>query len=235
MAGRRYDPMNTASNLGASKGGVALAVTSSTGVIGVGAGRKGAALACIEIEAERRHAEEIGPLIRQVLADAQLTMQDLDYLVVDIGPGRFTGLRVGLATMRALAFALDLPVVGLSSLEVIAMTVEAPIVTAVIDARRSEVFQQSFAAGEPAGEPLVGRPELLLPQARGVLAGDGIDCYWDAYAPAEGLDLRKEVTVSVETMLGLAADRVALPGTQVEPLYLRDPDVNPNVKVRPHA
>ena len=202
------------------------------------------------IETDRRHAEEIAPLIQGLLAEAGMKLGELDVLVVDRGPGRFTGLRVGLATVRTLAFALDVPVVGLTSLEILA-NVESVVdhdwytdagetVTSVIDARRNEVFQQSFKAGRPIGDEMIGPADELAGRAVGVVVGDGLDRYHDAYQSVSGLEpnggmAMVGVTVDAGTMLKMAGGADPKPGAEIEPLYLRSPDVNPNVKTRPRV
>lgn len=238
--------------------GLTLAVTSSTGVMSLAIGRTdrpGAGveqLAEVEIVTDRRHAEEISPRLEELLHKADVSLADLDRLVIDVGPGRFTGLRVGLATVRALGFALDLPVIGLTSLAVLAagqrfgeadsgaggdnhLDSDPGAVTAVIDARRSEVFQQTFVHGRPVGEPRVASPEALAGEARGVVVGDGVDRYHEQYAEQSALTgivpivgVAPRASVMIELSRGLAGR----PGTEVEPLYLREPDAKPNIRTR---
>lgn len=185
---------------------------------------------------DRRHAEELTPLIHEVLGERDLTVRDLDILVVDVGPGRFTGLRVGLATVRALAFATGLPVVGLTSLEILAGAhSETDNVTAVVDARRGEVFQQVFTSAETGTGPTVGSAEDLAPNAAGLIVGDGVDLYNEVYAGRTELTIQAGCNPDPRVMLAMAADREPSTGDTVAPLYLRDPDVNPNVKTRPVA
>jgi tRNA threonylcarbamoyladenosine biosynthesis protein TsaB len=207
-------------------------------------------MASATIETERRHAEEIAPLIQTLVAEAGVKLAELDVLVVDRGPGRFTGLRVGLATVRTLAFALDVPVVGLTSLEILASVGSVvdhewyadagETVTSVIDARRNEVFQQSFKAGRPIGDEMVGLAEELAGRAVGVVVGDGLDRYHETYQSVAGVEPNASVamggvTVDARTMLKLAGGVDPRPGAEIEPLYLRNPDVNPNVKTRPRV
>ncbi|MEL6986175.1 MAG: tRNA (adenosine(37)-N6)-threonylcarbamoyltransferase complex dimerization subunit type 1 TsaB [Actinomycetota bacterium] len=233
--------------------GPGLAVTSSTGVMSLAVGRVGPDATgepvAIELATERRHAEELGPQMVQLLERAGLTMSDLTWLAVDVGPGRFTGLRVGLATIRGLAFALDIPVVGLTSLEILAAgagagppadTVDAGAagpVTAVIDARRKEVFQQVFVDGEPAGPPSVGLPEDLATAAQGTVLGDGLDRYPEPYQDRgdAGLRLLPGHNPRAADLLTLGAGRTPRPGVEVGPLYLRDPDAKANIRTRPQA
>ena len=235
-----------------------LAVTSSTSVVGVAVGRAGAPAAeavAHEVATDRRHAEELTPLVARTLADAGLTLDQIDCFAVDVGPGRFTGLRVGLATVRTLALAGARPVVALSSLEILAAAEPDRPVLAVIDARRGEVFQQRFGPDGPEGPPVVGRPEAVAPgnaqpaevpsgpagpeAGEGtpkpdgpphglVVVGDGADRYPDWY----GTGLRPGREPSAAVMVTLAGHRPALPGHLVAPVYLRDPDVHVNVTTR---
>lgn len=235
-----------------------MAITSSTAVVGVAVGELGAAASEVvhhEVGTDRRHAEELTPLIVRTLADAGAVVGDLDLLVVDIGPGRFTGLRVGLATVRTIALAAELPVVGLTSLEVLAVAEREPgrATVAVVDARRSEVFQQRFAelsppesngsgravsttgptTGPTVEQPVVGLPEELAPAAKGaIVVGDGADRYAELYQAVEGVDHRPGRAPAAATMITAAVDRAQVAGNEIAPLYLRDPDVQINVKTR---
>ncbi len=225
-----------------------LALSSSTGVISAAVGLIDAAtpLAAATLATDRRHAEEISPLVQKLLADSGIGLGDLGLLVVDRGPGRFTGLRVGLATIKTLAFALDVPVVGLTSLEILAAVVRSrpgadggpDQITAVIDARRNEVFQQSFGIdADSSTSPEVGPAADLAARATGVVVGDGLDRYRADYeaAAVEGAELVAGVNVDAAVMIAVAADLTSSAGSAIEPLYLRDPDVNPNVKIRPRV
>lgn len=230
-----------------------LAVTSSTSVVGVAVGRAGAPAAeavAHEVATDRRHAEELTPLVARTLADAGLTLDQIGCFAVDVGPGRFTGLRVGLATVRTLALAEARPVVPLSSLEILAAAEPGRPVLAVVDARRGEVFQQRFGPDGPEGPPVVGRPEAVAPSAQPadapsgpagqgtpgtgaspdglVVVGDGADRYPDWY----GTGLRPGREPSAAVMVTLAGHRPAVPGHLVAPVYLRDPDVHVNVTTR---
>ncbi len=214
-----------------------LAVTSSTAAVGVAVGTAGAepsAMVHRQLLTDRRHSEELTPLVRATLAEAGVGLDDIELLAADIGPGRFTGLRVGLATVRALALATGRPAVGVTSLEALAAAeplADRPLV-AVIDARRAEVFQQPFGPDGPTGDPRVGRPEDLGPQARvggdPVVVGDGADRYAEHY----GSGVRSGRTPSAAVLVHLAGRRQARVGAELRPLYLRDADVNVNVKTR---
>lgn len=211
---------------------ISLAVTTSTATVGVAIGDAGRVVGFEQQLTDRRHAEELTPMIERVLRQASIEIHDLDRLVVDVGPGRFTGLRVGLATVRTLALALAKPVVALTSLETLAAGQDDASVLVSIDARRGEVFQQRFVDGVAQGEPEVGPPQRLAPAPDNTaVVGDGVDRYPEVYGAA-GVPGQ---VVQADVMLGLAEGRQGVAGNLVKPLYLREPDANPNVKTRPRV
>ncbi|MFV0259258.1 MAG: tRNA (adenosine(37)-N6)-threonylcarbamoyltransferase complex dimerization subunit type 1 TsaB [Acidimicrobiales bacterium] len=230
-------------------GVVGLAMTTSTAVVGVGVGPVGpgpgaggpAGVVSREIATDRRHAEELTPIVATVLAEAGVTPDQIEVLVVDSGPGRFTGLRVGLATAKGLAVALRVPVVVLTSLEILAGGEPDRPVVAVVDARRRVGYQPRFDDGSGvdaddrvAAGARVGLPADRAPAARGVpVVGDGADRYADLYGGSNGATVRTGRSPSPAVMLRLAAGRVARAGAEVLPQYLRQPDVTINIRTRP--
>ena len=110
-----------------------------------------------------RHGELLAPAISGVLEDAGLVRQDLTAVAVGVGPGPFTGLRVGLVTAHTLAAVLEIPVYGVCTLDVLAVeavdhgTVSGPFHVAT-DARRKEVYWASYAGGERVAGPSVDKP-----------------------------------------------------------------------------
>jgi tRNA threonylcarbamoyladenosine biosynthesis protein TsaB len=170
----------------------------------------------------RAHAELLAPAITEVCGLAGLTFQDLDALAVDIGPGLFTGLRVGVATAKALGQALGLGIIGVTSLDVLAAGARdaagpdrAARVVSVVDARRSEVFAAaydftSFGTEEDPDPAAVcdDRSEALSPEDLVVwlddlavvgpvlVVGDGAVRFLELLAPRAGLDLGLADTVS---------------------------------------
>lgn len=221
-----------------------LAVTSSTGSVGMALGlvqpstdlrSEVDVLGVRELATDRRHAEELSPGLKGLLDDSGRKFSDVQMLVVDVGPGRFTGLRVGLATVKALSFALDIPVVGLTSLEILAGTDPVGDHTSVIDARREEVFQQVFVDGVTFGDAHVGSATALASTAKGRIVGDGADRYADAYASNTNGTVIHGCNPDAATMLSLSGRHPGKPGAEVQPVYLRSPDANPNIKTRPTA
>jgi tRNA threonylcarbamoyladenosine biosynthesis protein TsaB len=190
-------------------------------------------------ESRGRHASRLLGLVERVLASAGVSWDDVDRLAVGVGPGGFTGLRIGIATARALAQARGLGVVGVGSLEALAAGADsAQPVAAVIDARRGEVFAAVFG---PDGAPLVA-PAALAPAALAerlaalpepVLAvGDGAVRFAEELAsagaavPPAGAPVHRLNAVHI---CRLGAGREPADRDALLPTYLREPDAKPSV------
>jgi tRNA threonylcarbamoyladenosine biosynthesis protein TsaB len=122
-----------------------LGIDTATDVVSVAVVDGEVVLAASELRSERRHAEDVTPMIDFVVKRAGLGLNELAAIAVNVGPGLFTGMRVGIASAQALAYALSLPLVGVDGLAAMAAAVPAAtashvdIVVPTIDARRSEV------------------------------------------------------------------------------------------------
>ena len=185
------------------------------------------------------HAEAIVPMIAQTMEEAGLTFTDLEKLAVTVGPGTFTGVRIGVATVRGLALATGLPIVGLTSLDVMAhqaWRVIAPEqrphgIAVAVDARRNELYTAIYEGLEQS----VSDPQALLPEDAAHLVPEGICAVGSgATLLQKAADaLGKPITTaladlqpSAVALAELAINRVPA-GQQVSPLYLRPPDAKP--------
>lgn len=169
-----------------------------------------------------KHGEQLAPLIEQCLADAGLHRRDLTAVVAGVGPGPFTGLRVGLATARTLAHVLDLPLYGVCTLDALALqavatgAVAEPFLVAT-DARRREVYLASYDAdGRRLEGPTVARPADVATDVP--VVGAGPELYPDAFSRPVG----PTVPDAAWLARAVAGERVEL--LDPEPLYLRRPD-----------
>ena len=165
------------------------------------------------VEEVRTEARLVLRAADELLRAAGIEPRELDGVVVGIGPGSFTGIRIGLATARGLALGLDVPVAGVSTLH--AFTGGRP----VIDARRGEVFTTG---------PAVGRPEELE-VAASRLVGDGAVRYRELFE-ARGAEVPPDddpAHLPASHLLVALAERFG-PAEAVEPLYLRLPDATPS-------
>ncbi len=182
----------------------------------------------------RGHAEALMPMVEMVLSDAGAAYCDLDLLAVTVGPGAFTGLRIGLAAARGIALAAKLPIVGVTTLEALAYQGAASepattTVMAVLDTKRGDFYAQIFGAdGAPLCEPQVATGDVLcgLVSVGPVLvAGDGAEAASD-YLRAAGIAARVAVAArhpDAATVAMIAQGRWQ-PGTTPTtpaPLYLR--------------
>jgi len=167
----------------------------------------------------RAHAERLTPNVLAALADAALTMADLDAVVVGCGPGPFTGLRAGMATAAAYGHALGIPVHGVCSLDAIGVRTSGDTLV-VTDARRREVYWARYRDGVRTEGPAVNAPADVNPGTARAVAGSpehagmfGLPCCEPVYPTSAGL------IAAVPDWSDHPAPLVAL--------YLRRPDAKP--------
>jgi len=228
---------------------IVLAIDTATERVSAAIGGPGGVAGSFAIAAGRRHAETLAPGIEFLTKATNTPLGRVDLIAVDIGPGLFTGLRVGLATAKALAAALDRPTVGVTSLDLLAHPHRggSRLVAAVVDARRHEVFWSLYRPG-PDGCRAINEPAVRTPDALGdelaalgadvVVVGDGGRRHADALQARGGRRIEvaslASAHPSAETLVDLAATAAAAAtgagpavsaGADLAPVYLRPADV----------
>jgi len=183
----------------------------------------------------RGHVERLVAMVTEVMVEARLDFADLDLIAVTVGPGTFTGVRIGLAAARGFALAAGLPVAGFTTLEVLAGGLgeargAGAGVIAAMDARRDQIYRQCFGPDRVAldGPAVVDRRDLAVPAGDWLAVGSGAV----AYAGIAGVTLGRGPDLPDAAVLaGLAVERFAgtgvpLPKGLPDPLYLRPPDAD---------
>lgn len=193
--------------------------------------------------ARPRHAESLLPMVDYLLKQVEGKLDDVDGLAVAVGPGSFTGLRIGIAAVEGLAFTLNRPAVGVSSLEATAFRYRhrQGYIVAMIEAYRGEVYGASYesdgVALSPVSEPTCGPPEDFLeslPRAPDLIAGSGVSRYRavvDERLPGSVTVAEPSFFIAEEIgRLGAvrleAGERAPLGG--LEPLYVRASEAERN-------
>ncbi|MCU0260198.1 MAG: tRNA (adenosine(37)-N6)-threonylcarbamoyltransferase complex dimerization subunit type 1 TsaB [Ilumatobacteraceae bacterium] len=216
-----------------------LGIETATDQVGVALSAGGAVVASFEVARGRRHAETLAPAIEFVCRQAEVRLDELAVVAVDVGPGLFTGMRVGLATATSLAQALRIPMIGRSSLDLLAFPCRHAdrVVVPVIDARKGEVFWAMYRQ-VPGGvqrvvEPTVGSvddlvADLLARSEEVLLVGDGADRYLEEIQQGyrcESIDGARPSAVPLVQLAHAQALREDwVNPREIEPIYLRPPD-----------
>ena len=167
----------------------------------------------------RAHAERLTPNAVAALADAGLTMADLDAVVVGCGPGPFTGLRAGMATAAAYGHALGIPVHGVCSLDAIGVRTTGDTLV-VTDARRREVYWARYRDGVRTEGPGVNAPADVDPGPARAVAGS------PEHAGMFGLPVREPTHPTPAGLVAAVSEWSEQPAPLVA-LYLRRPDAKP--------
>jgi tRNA threonylcarbamoyladenosine biosynthesis protein TsaB len=226
-----------------------LGIETATEQVSVAIGGHEGVLGLVEICRGRRHAETLVPAVEFVCAQADVRLDEISVVAVDVGPGLFTGMRVGLASAKALAQALRVPMIAMSSLDLLAYPLRQTgrTVVAVIDARKGELFY-AFYRPVPGGvqrvlEPRCGTLDDLIAEvmARGddvICVGDGALRHHDEIVAELRCEMADQFLSrpSAAPLVQLAHARALredwVNPWEVQPLYLRLPDAQINWNVR---
>ena len=228
-----------------------VAIETATETIGVAARTDGGARAVFTLSGKRRHVETLVPAMDHVLVQLELDVGDLDLVAVDVGPGLFTGLRVGVAAAKGLAQALGIGIVGLSSLDILARAAvqhgHRGYLLAAVDARRGEVFAcvRKLSDDQPEADDVIasglfspkGLAEALL-ELGGVPivgVGDGVQRYAEILGGVPGvaclmdaLGFPPPLTLAERAAELVAEGASPLDPQFVTPVYMREADAKSN-------
>lgn len=224
---------------------IILGVETATHQVGCAVGGQEGVLASFHAAKGRRHAEILTPAIEFVCAQARISFKEISCVAVDVGPGLFTGLRVGISSAKAAAFALNVPMIGFSSLDLLAYEVRWSdrVVIPVIDGKRGEVFWAPYrrvAGGiQRFGDFRVTTPselsaDIMARREDVLLVGDGALLYADEFTQIEEVELGTvgNAYPSAAALVELAQPRALreefVTAKELQPLYLRKSDAEVN-------
>ena len=231
---------------------IILGIETATQQVGCALGGAEGVFASFHAARGRRHAETLAPAIEFVCEQARIKLREVFVVAVDIGPGLFTGLRVGVATGKAIAHALRVPMIGLSSLDLLAFPVRHAdrLIATVVDARRGEVFYALYrpvpGGVQRVSEARVGPPtelaaELMALGEDCLLVGDGARRYAEVFDDDRHVGIAQGVLdhPSAAALVELAHPRAIreefVQPSELEPLYLRRSDAEINWERHPSA
>ena len=221
---------------------LALDTTTSSGSCAVA---RGHLVVCEQVnDAHKAHAEHLPGDLMSLLERAGIGLPDIDAFAVAVGPGSFTGLRIGIATMQGLAFAEGRPLIGVSGFDALVHIASAGLprrrpeakagrVATWIDAWRGEVFAALYEDGREIEAPVVSRPEVLLESMRGrstLFLGDGALAHQDVIRRVLGADGRvaDPAAPPLAGTIAILASEVRIGSEHsphaIRPLYVRRTD-----------
>ena len=173
-----------------------------------------------EQEMERGQGEALIPMIQELFESAHLTMKDLTGVAVAVGPGSFTGVRIGIATARAIAMALNIPVYGVTNFEAYSYSLLKPV-TVVLDSKRDDYFVQKFDVnGVAVDAPKIATGKQLKKALPFVVVGSGAN----KLAGEIGCKVLNKISPTAVSVGRVALTRLDHP-MPASPLYLREADV----------
>ena len=226
-----------------------LGIESAGAQVGCAVGGHEGVLASSHAGRGRRHAEALAPQIDFVRRQAGIQLSEIGAVAVDIGPGLFTGLRVGIATAVAMAQGLGVPMIPVPSLDLMAFPARWSnrLIVVALDARRGELFTALFRK-VPGGVQRVRDADVCTPQdlsaeidaldEPALLLGDGALRHADAFAGLKGVEMAEQGLAypSARYMVQLAHARAMreefVKPWELEPVYLRQPDAEINWSTR---
>lgn len=215
-----------------------LGIESSSDIASVAIVDEDKVLGVHTINRGRNHSVLLAPMVEALLKDTGLSLRDLDGIGVDVGPGSFTGIRIGIALGTALAYGANLPCLGVSSLAALQYAGEkipGVVVLPLIPARKAEAY--GVTQGVEGILDVQELVEVLDSQAKYMLMGEGLEAYRELFR-AKGLQLL-EMDGDFHLQSGVHIARLGLkifrrggvvPGEILRPNYLRKPEAEMNLE-----
>ncbi|MBQ4472320.1 MAG: tRNA (adenosine(37)-N6)-threonylcarbamoyltransferase complex dimerization subunit type 1 TsaB [Alphaproteobacteria bacterium] len=176
-------------------------------------------IAVAELNAIRGQGEALFSMIDQVLSAQNKTPKDLTHIAVAVGPGSFTGVRIGLATARGLGLALKIPVLGINNFQAFVHLAKGTG-KIVLDSKREDYFVQDFSDGKLIGSPVLKTTDELKKDLPFTAVGNGAKCLAEAIG-CTIFETTTPIAVAIAE-IALTQQKETLPPT---PLYLREADV----------
>lgn len=200
----------------------------------------GRVIASSHLGSDISHSRRILGAIEKLLKETGIRFEDLSAIAVGLGPGSFTGLRIGMATAKGLCHGLGIPLIGISSLDAIGCAIcSEKLIGAVLDARKKEVYSCFYrytgsGYAKRCSEPMVLAPRKFaeLINEPVIMAGDGVDVYSTVFAEVLGNRLEKAVanyTFPAAEVIGFLAEEERAEGnylalSEAVPTYVRSSD-----------
>lgn len=208
-----------------------LAIDTAMGGVSVGIIATNGHVVSRQVETARGQAAILVPMIQEVVTEAQLTMKDIDLIAVTNGPGSFTGLRIGLSTARTLALALDKPIVGLNTLDVMAKHYDTEgDLLIVLETKRQDFYARYYdSEANPLSEPFAADASMVVQNAPNTHFSVGGDCLNRFQESVSGdFNLLDNLTQPDPVLIAqLGKEQYVREGSSTpKPLYLRGADVS---------
>jgi tRNA threonylcarbamoyladenosine biosynthesis protein TsaB len=229
-----------------------LGIDTATPQVGCAIGGHEGVIASFRVARGRRHAETLVPAIDFIRRQAQIELRDIGVVAVDVGPGLFTGLRVGVATAKAMAASLRVPAIGISSLDLVALPVRrsSRLIASVIDARRGEVYFAFYrqvpggvqcVSGQRVGTPEELCSEVLASGEECLAVGDGARRYRSGLEEVGGIEVAEpglsypSAASLVQLAHAIALREEFVHPSELQPVYLRRADAEIKWETRPRV
>ena len=216
-----------------------LNLETATQVCSVALAKDGELLSLRELNEKNVHAEVLTPFVQEVMKEANLNLADLDAVAVSQGPGSYTGLRIGVSTAKGLCYSLDIPLIGVSTLQSMARWAQITLgdkisdkawFTPMIDARRMEVYTAFYNHQMEAQSKI--EPHIFTEDSFAtidkelILSGDGCQKSQDLFKNRSNISIYPEILCSAQGMISLSENKFQKEDFEdvayFEPFYLKE-------------